>query len=297
MPLRRGVGGLGKAILILLGVAAIGFIIQAISIPSAVDSARDVIAGRIDEDQFNEDLAPFSLAGLLTGATFIALIVLTMIWLYRIAANHRAIGRQLTWVPGWAIGGWFLPPLVLYIIPMLMFSESWKAADPDAPPGDDRWRQNSVSPLVYVWWVLYGLVPILFIVQGVAFDTPTFNQDAQDVAERSRISRASWSPRVSSGLASSDRIWAARPHAHHAARSPDRRVRPSLSIYVVRHGKAGHRQSWDGDGTRTATDQGRPPPGPRPSPTGSPTPASSRCGRAHTCGVWRRSSHWRGVSV
>jgi hypothetical protein len=201
VPLRR-VGGLGKAMLILLGVAAVGFLIQAISIPSAVDAARDVIAGRIDEDQFNEDLAPFSLAGLLTGATFIALIVLTMIWLYRIASNHRAIGRQITWVPGWAIGGWFLPPLILYIIPMLMLSESWKAADPEVAPGDDRWRQNSVSPLVYLWWVLYGLVPIIFIVRGITFDTATFSQDAVDVAEAIEDQQGFMIAQSLSGLAS-----------------------------------------------------------------------------------------------
>jgi uncharacterized BrkB/YihY/UPF0761 family membrane protein len=169
--------------LILLGIAAVAFLVQAITIPSAVDSARDVIAGRIDEDQFNEDLAPFSLAGLLSGATFIALIVLTMIWLYRIVANHRTLDRRVSWAPGWAIGGWFLPPLILYIIPMLVLRESWKASDPTVPPGDDRWRQSPVSPLVYVWWVLYGLVPVIFIVQGITFDTATFSQDAVDVAE------------------------------------------------------------------------------------------------------------------
>ena len=115
-----------------------------------------------------------------------------MIWLYRIVANHRAIGRQLTWAPGWAIGGWFLPPFVLYIIPMLMLSESWKATDPEVPPGDDRWRQNSVSPLVYVWWVLYGLVPIVFIIQGV--DVRQLRRSARTRPtwpRRSRTSRAS----------------------------------------------------------------------------------------------------------
>ena len=201
VPLRR-VGGLGKAILILLAVAAVGFLVQAITIPSAVDSAKDLIAGRIDEDRFDDDLAPFGLASLLTGATFIALIVLTMIWLYRIAANHRAIGRQLSWAPGWAIGGWFLPPFVLYIIPMLMLSESWKAADPDVPPGDQRWRQNSVSPLVYVWWVLYGLVPIIFIARGLTFETGTFSQDAVDVAEAIEDQQGFMVAQSLSGLAS-----------------------------------------------------------------------------------------------
>ena len=182
VPLRR-VGGLGKAILILLGVAAIGFIIQAISIPSSVDKAQEYIAGSIDDSQFTEDLAAYTLSSLLTGLATIAIVVLTMIWLYRVAANHRAIGRQLKWAPGWAIGGWFLPPVVLYVIPMLMLSESWKAADPDVPPGDERWRQNSVSPLVYVWWVLYGLVPIIFLVGGLTFDSSSFGGDEQELAE------------------------------------------------------------------------------------------------------------------
>jgi len=182
VPLRR-ISGLTKAILILLGVSAIGSLLQAVTTPSAVDSAKDFIAGTIDDDQFNEDLAPFSLASLLTGAAFIALVVLTMIWLYRVIANHRTLDRRLTWAPGWAIGGWFLPPFVLYIIPMLVFGESWKASDPSVPPGDDRWRRNSISPLVFVWWVLYGLVPIIFIVQGITLDTANFSQDASDVAE------------------------------------------------------------------------------------------------------------------
>lgn len=182
VPLRR-VGGLGKALLVLLAISAVGFIIQAITVPTAVDSARELLADEIDRDQFNEDLAAFSLSGILTGATFIAIAVLTMIWLFRIAANHRSLGRQLTWAPGWAIGGWFLPPLVLYIIPMLMLSESWKAADAAVPPGDERWRQNSVSPLVYVWWVLYGLVPIIFIATGLTFQSSTISSNEVDVAD------------------------------------------------------------------------------------------------------------------
>jgi hypothetical protein len=182
VPLKR-VGGLGKAIMILLAVSAVGAVLQAATTPTAVDAARDLIVGAIDEDQFNEDLAPFSLAALLTGAAFIAIVVLTMIWLYRIIANHRTLERRLTWAPGWAIGGWFLPPFVLYVIPLLVFIESWKAADPTVPPGDQRWKQSSISPLVWIWWVVYGLVPIIFIIQGTTFDTANFSQDATDVAE------------------------------------------------------------------------------------------------------------------
>ena len=182
VPLRR-VSGLARAMQILLVIAAVGFAGQAAVTPSATDKARDFLADRIDRDKFQEDLAPYTLVNLLTGAAFIALVVLTFIWLYRVVANHRTIGRQTRWAPGWAIGGWFLPPIVLYIIPMLVFRESWQASDPDVPPGDERWRRSSVSPIVYVWWVLYGLVPIIFLISGLTVQSSAFRGNETDLAE------------------------------------------------------------------------------------------------------------------
>jgi len=182
VPLRR-VGGLARAMQILLVISAVGFGVQAAVTPRATDTAQDFLADRIDRDQFSEDLAPYTLVNLLTGAAFIALVVLTFIWLYRVVANHRTIGRPVRWAPGWAIGGWFLPPIVLYVIPMLVFRESWQASDPDVPPGDERWRKSSVSPIVYVWWVLYGLVPIIFLIGGLSVQTSAFRGNETDLAE------------------------------------------------------------------------------------------------------------------
>ena len=47
-----------------------------------------------------DDVAAYNLRGGLTVVAQIALIVLTMIWLFRIAKNHQALGRRLTWAPG-----------------------------------------------------------------------------------------------------------------------------------------------------------------------------------------------------
>ena len=52
-------------------------------------------------------------------------MVLVMIWMYRISANLRAFGMTTTWHPLFAIFGWFLPPVVLYVIPFLMLREQW----------------------------------------------------------------------------------------------------------------------------------------------------------------------------
>jgi hypothetical protein len=36
---------------------------------------------------------------------------------------------------------------------------------------------------VYVWWVLYGLVPIVFLVSGLAVQTSAFRGNETDLAE------------------------------------------------------------------------------------------------------------------
>ena len=64
--------------------------------------------------------------GVAQGALQIAAAVVVIIWMYRLAWNHRALHRGGTWGPAWAIGGWFLPPIV-YVIPTLMLHELWKA--------------------------------------------------------------------------------------------------------------------------------------------------------------------------
>lgn len=161
------VGGLSTALVVLVGVVGVSAVIAAVLSGGARDSARDFREGRITENEFLESYLAVGMLGLLQLVATIAAFVLTMIVMYRLAANHRALGRRGTWAPGWAIGGWFLPPLVIYVIPFLMFRELWKASDPDAPHGTDQWKRSPVSALVPLWWVLYGLVPLgLIVMQG-----------------------------------------------------------------------------------------------------------------------------------
>jgi hypothetical protein len=44
-----------------------------------------------------------------------------------------------------------------------MFKELWRGSNPDSPPGDPGWKQSDVPPVITLWWVLYGLVPLLGI--------------------------------------------------------------------------------------------------------------------------------------
>jgi ABC-type Fe3+ transport system permease subunit len=181
----KRVNGLTTWIVVLTAIIGVVGVASTLVSRLAVDEARDFLADRIDENTFLEAYAPSLLLGFVQGAATIALVVLTMIWMYRLASNHRALQRNGTWAPGWGIGGWFLPPGGLYIIPYLMFRELWKASDPTIPAGDDRWKENRVAPVVTVWWVLYGLAPIpLAIAQGLSdFSARTFNGDTDTLAE------------------------------------------------------------------------------------------------------------------
>ncbi|MGA0895604.1 MAG: DUF4328 domain-containing protein, partial [Ilumatobacteraceae bacterium] len=129
--------------------------------------ARQFLDGAIDEDAYTRVSGIELLSGFTVPLTLV-LSILTMIWMFRIAANLRAMGRiGLTWAPGWAIGGWFAPPCI-FVVPWLMLQELWKASDPDIAPSDPSWKQRSASPLLQVWWVLFGLVPVIGVAVGIS---------------------------------------------------------------------------------------------------------------------------------
>ncbi len=144
IPLKR-VKGISKASVILIGATALMSFAELAARQAVTDEADDYLAGVTDSDEFTESIIGYATVGLVTGLLTIAAAVVTIIWMFRIAANHRALHRGGTWGPGWAIGGWFLPPLI-YVIPTLMLREMWKASDPDVPVGSD-WRRSRRVPV------------------------------------------------------------------------------------------------------------------------------------------------------
>jgi hypothetical protein len=156
------IGKLSTAVTSLVSLSAAASVLSIWASGAAQSDARDLLDGEISNQQFVERTAPYLLMTTVQGVITLAAAVLTMILMFRIAKNHRTLHRGGTWGPGWAIGGWLLPPL-LFVIPFLMLRELWKASDPESPIGAD-WRSNRVSPLVPIWFVLYSLIPIVLLV-------------------------------------------------------------------------------------------------------------------------------------
>ena len=241
--------------------------------PGLVDKSKDFLAGRITETAYKDDL------GRRRGRPAAAAARSPASWCRSSGCTadpraHAEIGPASSrGVPGWAIGGWFLPPGLLYVIPMLVLRETWKAADPDVPPGDDRWKSGSVHPLLWVWWVLYGLAPLVFVVIGLRQQIG--NIGADDDGHRQVVRRQRRSAVRPGGRQPARRVgaWAAlvwlwTDRHRRLDRAPSRQL---MSIFVVRHAKAGSRHDWDGDDDDAAADQVRAPPVGRHRPTASPT--------------------------
>jgi hypothetical protein len=183
-PTRR-VGGFAIPIVVSTAIVGLGTLIAAFLSAGITTDAADFLAGSIEQSEFEDALMPLNSIQLLVSVATLATGILTVIWMFRIASNVRAFGRATTWAPLFAIFGWFLPPLILYIIPFLVLRELWKASEPDVVDGTDSWKRTPDNPLLWVWFVLFGLLPaVLFAVQVGSFATggvPT--GDIESVAE------------------------------------------------------------------------------------------------------------------
>lgn len=159
----RPILGVSKALTIMTGVAGVATLVGGLLTPLAAGKAGDFLAGRISETDFQDSYAPFALAQLVALAATLTAWILTMIWMYRISSNVRAYGRETTWHPLFGVFGWLLPPAVLYVIPVLMLREQWKASTPENINDPSGWRRQPENSVLWVWWVLYGLVPLGFL--------------------------------------------------------------------------------------------------------------------------------------
>ncbi|MFK8024912.1 MAG: DUF4328 domain-containing protein [Ilumatobacter sp.] len=162
------VGGLGRWVTWLVGVAGAAGVLSAILLLPVVGTASDVIDGRADLSEFEDAYVPVQLVQTVQSVVGIAAGVITIVWMYRIASNLRAFARDTTFAPFLSVFAWILPPF-LYVLPFLVLRELWTASDPTVEHGSDAWKNRKVSPLLSIWFVVYGLVPAV-ITAVVAFD-------------------------------------------------------------------------------------------------------------------------------
>ncbi|MDQ2800565.1 MAG: DUF4328 domain-containing protein, partial [Armatimonadota bacterium] len=100
--------------------------------------------------------AVYGLAAVLDSLTSLGTGVCFLIWTYRCYKNLQSFGTQgLRSTPGWAVGYFFVPLMNLYK-PYGIFSELWRASNPDVDSADpQQWKAVRPPALLGVWWLLW----------------------------------------------------------------------------------------------------------------------------------------------
>ena len=90
--------------------------------------------------------------------TFLLLVVLFCIWIFRANQNARALGAQgMKFSPGWCVG-WFFIPIMNFIKPYQAVREIWRASSSDEAIA---WDSVQTPLLLKVWWTLWVLSQFL----------------------------------------------------------------------------------------------------------------------------------------
>ncbi|WRZ01450.1 DUF4328 domain-containing protein [Streptomyces sp. NBC_00481] len=149
-PWLRSPVGYGRAVAVLLGVViavdllSIGADIALLDVSGRMADGESRAAVARDAD--SADLL-VDLAGGLQMLSFFATIAVFLVWFHRVRVNAEVFdpsGHGLR--RGWAIGGWFVPPVLLWF-PRRIAIDCWDASSPREKP-----RSHA---LVNAWWALW----------------------------------------------------------------------------------------------------------------------------------------------
>jgi hypothetical protein len=156
------------ALTVCFGVMLASSVLLALALANRISVVRDLRAGQfVNILQRAEDTDDYvsAASSLFVLAQFV-IAVLFIVWMFRAAKNHEALGRSNTrFGPGWAIGGWFVPVANL-VLPVLIVQDLWRGGDASRPRDDAAWRNVRGSWLVGCWWAAWVASLLRFAYSG-----------------------------------------------------------------------------------------------------------------------------------
>lgn len=157
------IGGLTKALVILTAVSialSAGTLLVQFSLRNNAIDFRNGIG--------TLNLGALIAVGLLAGAAGIALIVVQIIWTFRMSKNLAVLSHPgQSFSPGATIAINILGGCTLGILPYFMWRELWKGSDPAAQRGDTSWKQGSVDAILHIWIALTLVNVAVSLVLGI----------------------------------------------------------------------------------------------------------------------------------
>lgn len=135
-----------KWLTILLAVSAAT---QVLSVLTQIGLRGEVVELSNGLDGLTGGFAVYLLVSLAAGAVGLAVLVLEVIFAYRIAKNLRILGRTMaSFGPGATIATVILGSCTLGILPYFMWRELWAGSEPSMPAHAPEWKQAPVAAIV-----------------------------------------------------------------------------------------------------------------------------------------------------
>jgi hypothetical protein len=95
--------------------------------------------------------------GLLEFVTYLATVIMYLVWLHRASRNLPALGvANQRFSPGWAVGYWFIP-FVNLVRPYQVVKEIWRGSEPPAEVDSATVLPRPSSALIGWWWAMWLL--------------------------------------------------------------------------------------------------------------------------------------------
>lgn len=140
----------------------------------AIDAALLIVSAGADVGRSVPAGSGLRVNGGLLGLAVLALLLATVAvflnWFYRARKNAGLSAWRQRWSPGWAIGSWFLPPVLLWF-PYQIMADIWRAG---RSPGLRDGPSNAVLPgLWWACWVLAWITSFQHTTQTTADGTST----------------------------------------------------------------------------------------------------------------------------
>ena len=145
---------------------AIGSDLLEVDLMQDLIDGKDVSSSKLDADDYRQIGV-----GLVTLAVYVASIVFFIRWFHRAYSSLPALGAQLRFKTGWAIGGWFVP-IMWFWRPKQIANDIWRGSDPSTR--SLHITKTEVGGLMGVWWAAWIIDGFIFTRSAAAYaDTPS----------------------------------------------------------------------------------------------------------------------------
>jgi hypothetical protein len=131
-----------------------------------------------------------SLAGISSFYSFaiIGSIIAVIVWFKGAYDNAAPLGASsLRYMPGWAVGAWFIPVGNLFI-PKQIADDLWRSSDPSLPAdAGAHWKFRPVPGVLHLWWAAWLGRSVLTVASEVMASTAIEEGDLSSYRTASTI--------------------------------------------------------------------------------------------------------------